>query len=385
MKWIRWILAAVTLLLLMQPGVGASAGLDGLDGAFDLDEQLDAIGRDELMQEVPGEARELMEQSGVGDLSVDQLLQLSPKDFFRTVWDLLLQQMKKPLRTLGVIAAVVVLCAMLGGLGTSVSEQTLPQMFHMVAVLCILTSVILPILDCIVNASGAIKDVSVFMLGFIPVFAAALTAAGQPVTGAAYNLFLFSTCQAVSQVVAQTLIPLLGIYLALCVVGVLVPDLRIASATKTIKSILSWALGLVVTVFVGLLSLQTMVGGSADSVTARTAKFLIGSFVPVVGGTLSEAFSTAQGCLRLIKTSVGTYGILVALFTFLPVLLQTVCWYLVTGVASIAGDILGVGRVSEVMRSCSTVLGILLAVILSFALLVIVSTAVVTAAGLNMA
>ena len=355
----------------------------GVDSAFDMEEQLDALGREELMEQVPEDARELMEEANLYDLSVSSLLQLTPKDFFCTVWRMLLQEVRKPVRTMGVILAVVVLCAMLGGLHTAVGENTLSPMFTTVAVLCILTSVVIPILDCIINTSAAVKNAALFMLSFIPIFSAAITAAGQPVTGAAYNMFLFTTCQVVSQVVSQTLIPLLGIYLALCVVGALVPEIKIASATATIKTIVSWALGFMVTIFVGLLSIQTMVSQGADTVTTKTVKFLVGSFVPVVGGALSEALVAAQGCLRLIKTSVGAYGILVAVFTFLPILLQTVIWYLVTMVASIAGDILGVDKVSTVMKSCSSVLGILLSVILCFGLLIIVSTTVVMVTGMG--
>lgn len=369
----------------VSPAPDAGQAEEAEDNSFDIDSQLDALGRGELMQEVPEGARELMEQADVYDLSIGSLLQLSPREFFRAIWDLVLQQARKPVRTLGVIGAVVILCAMLGGLGGAVAEKTLSQMFTTVAVLCILTSVVTPILDCIIETSAAVREAAAFMLTFIPIYAAAMTAAGQPVTGATYNMFLFSTCQLVSQVVAQTLIPLMGVYLALCVVGVLVPDIKISSATAKIKSIVSWTLGFIVTIFVGLLSIQTMVTGGADNVTTRAAKFLIGSFVPVVGSALSEAFSAAQGCLRLIKTSVGVYGIIVALFTFLPILLQTMLWYGVTGVAGIAGDILGVSKVSEVMKSCSSVLGILIAVILCFALLIIVSTAVVMVTGLGAA
>jgi stage III sporulation protein AE len=179
------------------------------------------------------------------------------------------------------------------------------------------------------------------------------------------------------------LIPLLGVYLAVSVAGALVPELAIGSAARSVQSIVSWSLGLTVTAFVGLLSMQSLVSGSADGIASRSAKFLLGSFVPVVGRPLSEAVTAAQGCLRLIKTSVGVYGILAAAFAFLPVLLRALCWYLVAGVSAMAGEILGVRPVSSVMKSCQSAIGILVAVILSFALLVIVSTAVVlvTAGG----
>jgi len=376
------VLAAFWMFAMILPA-SASVSPEELPEAFDIDEQLDALGKKELMQQVPEDARELMEETGQYDLSVENLLNLSPRGFFGALWTMFLQQLKKPLVILSSVLGVIVLCSLLGGLQTTDGENTLSPVFSTVSVLCILTAISAPILDCIVDTAKAIQQASIFMLSFIPMFAAALTASGQPITGATYNVFLFATCQVVSQVVSRTLIPLMGVYLAFCIVSPMAPNLNISSAASTIKSLVSWALGLIVTIFVGLLSVQTMVAQSADSVSVRTTKFLIGSFVPVVGSALSEAYTAAQGCLRLLKTSLGAYGILVAVMTFLPILLQTVIWYLITNVAVIGSDILGVSKVSMILKSCGSVLAVLLAIILCYALLIIVSTTVVILTGMG--
>jgi len=70
------LLTALLVLLAACPALAEEAG------AFDYDAQLDALGKDELMQQVPEDARELMEETGVYDLSVGNLLGLSPRGFF---------------------------------------------------------------------------------------------------------------------------------------------------------------------------------------------------------------------------------------------------------------------------------------------------------------
>lgn len=383
------IICALTAILLLQisafAGIVDEAETSPETSAFDINAQLDALGREELERQVPEPAQELMRETDMLELSAGKLLQLSPRNFFKTIWALMLEKLKKPVRTLAAIVGVIVLCALIGGLRNESGESPMSRTFATVSVLCVLTSVIMPILDCIVDTSKAIQDAALFMLTYIPMLSAALAASGSPITGATYNLFLFSACQVVSQVVAKTLIPLMGIYLALCIVASLVPEINIASATSAIKSVVSWTLGFFLTVFVGLLSVQTMVAQSADTVTVRAAKFMIGSFVPVVGGALSEAYSAAQGCLKMIKTTLGAYGVIVAIFTFLPVLLQALAWYMLTNLAVIAGDIIGAPRVSAILKSCGGVLGVLIAIILCFALLIIVSTTVVMVTGLGVA
>ena len=63
--------------------------------------------------------------------------------------------------------------------------------------------------------------------------------------------------------------------------------------------------------------------------------------------------------------------------TFLPILLQTVMWYLAVNLSSALGEMLGVKPVAQILKSASATLGVLIAVILCFALLIIISTSLV--------
>lgn len=376
-------LATVFMLGLPVEAAPQEDAIPELAEEFDTDAQLDALGRDELMEAVPEEARMLMEEAGVYDLSVGVLLGLTPRQLFRVVWSLAVSKAKEPIRTLGAMVGIMLLCTLLNGIKSVSDGSAMSQVLGMASVLCIVLSVARPILDCIMDTAKAIQDASLFMVSFVPVFSAAMVASGQPATGATYNMLLFGACQAVSQIVSQTLVPLLCIYLAFCIVGAMWPELNMASTAGMVKTTVTWTLGFVFTLFVALLSLQTMVSTGADSATTKAAKFLLGSFVPVVGGVLSDAFLAAQGCLKLIKTSVGAYGLVVAVFTFLPVLLKTCIWYVITNISVVAGDLMGASNVTAVLKSCSTVLGILLAIILCYGLLLIVSTTVVMVTGMG--
>ncbi|MGI6403946.1 MAG: stage III sporulation protein AE [Oscillospiraceae bacterium] len=348
-----------------------------------LQAQLDALGGDELLRRVPEEAREYLQEADLFEISLSQLMELTPGKFFPALGRMFWNTVKRPSRTLAAMLAVIMLCALLESLRDTVSEPALSGAFQTVSVLCILTAVATPILDCIVRTTNTIQQAAFFMLSFIPMFSAAMVSAGQPATGAAYNLFLLSACQVVSQVVAQTFIPMMAIYLAFCICGSFVPELNVASAASGIRNIVSWAMGLMLTVFVSLLSIQSMLSHGADGVGVKATKFLINSLVPAVGNILSDAYIAAQGCLRLLKTTVGAYGIVVALFTFLPTFLYVAVWYLITRVVSLAGDIVGADRVSGILKACSNVLGLLIAAIFCFALLIIISTSVVMITGLG--
>ena len=350
---------------------------------FDFDEQLDALGAKELEAQLPADAKELLEETGLRQITVESLLGLSPEELFPALWQMVLQEVRMPAKTQGILGGIVLLCALLGAFKEIGADTAMNQLFALIATLCVVITISGSILDCVLWASRSIEQASNFMLAFIPVFSAAMVAAGQTLSGLAYNSFLFVTCQIVSQVIVRTLVPLLGVYLALCIVGSLVPDLDISGIADGVKSIVNWGLGLLLTLFIALLSLQSMVSSSADSIALRTGKFLIGTFVPVVGGALSDAVGAAHGCLQLIKTTVGVYGIIVALFTLLPVVVRILLWFVISQMAAIAGDFMGVSNAAGLLKACAGVLGLLLAVVMCFGLLLIISTAVVIVTGLG--
>ncbi|WP_312641879.1 stage III sporulation protein AE [Hydrogenoanaerobacterium sp.] len=349
-----------------------------------LQQQFESSGANELYDKTPEEAKGILDNLGVDEIDYKMLLTLSPTDFFKALWEILLEQLRKPLVILASISGVAVLCSLVEGLNVSIGERSLDTVFNVVAILCICTAVVNPIVECIRSAASAIQSCSDFILSFIPVFVSLVAVGGQPVSATTYNTFLLLTSEVISKITANQLVPLVTIYLAFCIVGALTPSMNLSGAASTAKSVVIWALGLLVTVFVGLLGIQSLVAAGADTVAMKTGKFLLGSFVPVVGKALSDALTTAQSCVKLLKTTVGAYAVAVASLTFLPSLLQTVIWYFAVNLGSAVSDILGAQQIGKVLKACATALSLLLAIISFVALLFIISTTIMLIVGMSL-
>lgn len=65
------------------------------------------------------------------------------------------------------------------------------------------------------------------------------------------------------------------------------------------------------TVFVGLLSLEGTLSSSVDGLTAKTAKAAVSSFIPVVGKMLGDTIDTVMGCASILKNAVGMVGVII--------------------------------------------------------------------------
>ena len=196
-------------------------------------------------------------------------------------------------------------------------------------------------------------------------------------TAGTYHLFLLGACDLVGQVASNLLIPLMGIYLALCVVGSANPGINITGMAETIRKVVTWTMGFLVTLFVGLLSVQTFVASGTDGLAVKTTKFFISNFIPVVGSALSDAYTTAQGCMKVLKASVGAYGILTAAITFLPTLISVLVWNATAHLGAVAAEIFDLTQISRVLKATANAMGVLVAMIFCFALLLIVATTVV--------
>ncbi len=336
----------------------------------------DEAGR--LIESAPPEARELAE-----GLTAQSILDISPGELMRFLWELFWDKLSAPLRLLAAVTGIGAVYCMFQGMEFSFLGREMSSLLQMVVLLFCAMITASPITQCIAQVSTAIWECSTFLSSFIPVLAGATTLTGQPVTASAYSLVLFGACQIFSAVAVDVILPMMGIYLAFSLVGAGMRQQGILDAAGSIRTIAYWILGVMTTLFVGLMTLQNLVGAGADTVTVRAAKFVIGNFIPVVGSALSDAYAAAQGCITLVKNAVGTVGVVLAGLIFLPVLLQSAAWYFASMLASAAAGLFGAKPLAEMMKAFSSALGVLMALVVSFALLLIVSTTILLVLGVG--
>ena len=218
-------------------------------------------------------------------------------------------------------------------------------------------------------------------LKFLADRAGVAAVAGRPTSAAVYQSVTFAAAQFFSQIAAKAVVPLLGIFLAISTVGSVSDTVDVQGIAQSVKKAACWILALCLTVFVGLLTVQSMAAGAADTVGNRTLKFVISSAVPVVGGALSEAYSSLFGCLGIVKSTIGVFGIVIMAVSLLPAVLDLSLTMLALNLAGALGDLLGQKRVSGVLRGVSSALAVMLGLILCYGMMILVSVTVVLLLG----
>lgn len=344
-------------------------------------EQVVSSGAQDLVEHLPSDVREMLNTLSLDDFEQDSFTGLQLSTVLTTLTGMLKDNAAGPLYALVSLTAVVVLTAMIGGLEGVSDRPTLRQTYHTVSVLAA-AGMLLTSFGTLLNAvQKAVDGVNVFMLSFVPVYGAIVAVGGSPSAALSYQTTLLAAAELFTQGVRLIALPLLFVSLALGCVGTVSDEFNVSSFSRTFYKTVLWGIGLFSTVFSGVLSVQQMVSAAGDSVGNRALKFSLSSFVPVVGGTLSEAYSTVLGCAGLLRSTVGCFGVAATVLTVLPPLISCVAWSVCLQLGGGAAAIFKLGALEKLCSSIAGAVRVLIAVLAVYGLMMIISTSVIVFTG----
>lgn len=344
-------------------------------------EQLEAGGAADLAQQLPANAQELMKELGLDLAAPESFTTLSGERLMESLGTLLRQQSLGPLSTAASLMAVVVLAGLFSGYGSAVSTSDLRQTYHTVTVLGATGLLLTPLAGLLQTVWQAVESVTVFLYSYIPVYAAIIGVSGGGTSALSYQSTLLATAELLATLLRTVVWPCLTVALALGCIGAVTEGFRLDAISNAVHKLILWGMGLFSSVFTWVLSTQQMVARAGDTLGSRAMKFSLSSFVPVVGGALSEAYSTVLGCAGLLRSTVGVFGVAAVILTVLPPLVGCVCWSLCLQVSGVAAGLFRLSALESLFRAVSGAVRVLIAVMAMLALLMVVSTSVVAFVG----
>ena len=343
--------------------------------------QAQSAGADGLAGRLPRNVQELLESLDTDVLDPATYTDLTFGELAQHLADLLTAQSSGPRQTLGMLVGVILLTALFGGLDGGTGGVSLRRTYRGVAVLAAGGAVLTPLFALFFDVWEAVQQVTVFLTAYVPVYGAILLTGGHAVGALSYQTTLLAAVQLLLWLVRGVVFPLLLVSLALGCTGSVSEGFCLDRLSGGFHKVILWTLGLFSTLFSGLLSLQQMVAASGDRLSGRVIKFSLSSFVPVVGGVLSEAYNTVVGCADLLRSTVGAFGLLSVVLVVVPPLLSCVCWNLGLHLAGGVASVFGLTPLDALCRTAAGAVKVLIALLAVFALLMILSTSVMSYVG----
>lgn len=370
---------AVVLVLLLAFG-GLRVGAVTVEELYE--EQLEASGGRELIDGLPEDTRVLLESLGIERLEPEEITELSADSVWDTVLSVATAALNGPLKTAGSVLLVILLYAWLDGIRSLKAGSAMPTVFGTVCALAVCSCLLLPLTDVITAVSEAMTSTSVFMGSFTPTYAAVLLSGGRAASALSFQSIVLYVSQLLAWVAAGVVVPLMTVSLALGVTGAVTPEMRIGSVGRLMAKTATWVLTMGMLLFSGLLSMQALTGKAVDGLGARALRFSVSTFVPVVGGSLGESLSTIRGCLELLHSTLGGFGVAATALILLPPLCRCLWWSLLLSVCRAAAELFDlkpiVGIASAAQSTVKCLIGILSA---SGSFLIVAITVVTTATG----
>jgi stage III sporulation protein AE len=347
------------------------------------DEQIKESGAEELPSSLPEKANDSMKNIGINKIDLKELFNIDPGKIFKEIFKTFSKSIPIPLKAGIAVLTVIIICAVTEGMKTSNIPSKDKSVLPIIGTLCICIVLIMPVMNFLNRVSDIIKGSSTFMLTYIPVFCGIILSSGQPIVATSYHIMMMSVAEIISQVASHVIVPLLSSFLAASVISSISDKVDISGICTFFHKTIKWLLGISMTIFTSVLSIQSLLGSAAGASSEKAIKFIISSFVPIVGGALSDAFVTVHSGLKLLKSGVGAFGIIAFGFIFLPIIAESIIWLLLIQLCSSISVVFGINQITGLLDNTSKLVSIIFSIILCCMTILIISTVIVLTIGSN--
>ena len=222
--------------------------------------------------------------------------------------------------------------------------------------------------------SQTVEQLSDYGKLLIPVMAGALAAQGGVTSSTALYAGTTMLNAILGNLISVWIVPMLYLYLALSIGEAAIGENILKKLVELVKWLCTWLMKIVLYAFTGYIGFTGVVSGTTDAMAMKAAKLTISGAVPVVGGILSDASEAVLVSAGIMKNAAGVYGILAVLAIFVAPFLKIGIHYLLLKLTAAITGVYGSKRMSQMIGSISSAMGMLLGMTGAVCLMLLIST-----------
>ena len=292
-----------------------------------------------LSDALPSDAAEILESMGIDGADFSGLFQVSFPDVAQTVLGLFKGGLREPMTFLSAGIGILMLLSIFSACGKP--DGKIAQTRAFAGALFLVTICAVPMHGIVSDAVASLHTCGAFLCALIPVLAAVIAAAGNPVWSVVWQTAAFSAAQTIAAAANGFMAPCCGLVLGVGVLDSLLPQSGFAELGNKIKKTAVWIFSAMATLFTAFLSLKGILAGAADTLTAKGIKLAVSSFIPVIGSQLSEAYAAVAGSLAAVRATAGVFAVAGVCAVMLPTLVRLLLWLAALKALSFAAGLLG--------------------------------------------
>ena len=282
--------------------------------------------------------------------------------------------MQTGIKSLACILAIIIIHSILKAISESLENDNISKLIYYVQYIAIIAVIMSNFSDIITLVKDTTTNLIGFMNTLIPVLISLMLYTGSITTTSILEPIILFMINFIGNLIQDILIPIILIITSISIISKISDKVQIDKISKFLKSSTIWFLGIVLTIFVGIVSLEGTLASSVDGITAKTAKAIVSSAVPVVGKILGDVVDSVLGCGLILKNAVGFVGVIVIIgICIMPILKLTVLTFSYKLVASVS-EVIADSKIVKLLDEIADIFKILLGVLVAVTFMVIIGT-----------
>lgn len=216
-------------------------------------------------------------------------------------------------KLLSAIIIITVFAMILETMQNAFERNTVTLVAYSITYLVLMVLAINSFHVAISYAKDAIANMSDFMLAMMPLVIALLASAGNLASASMFHPLIIFMINTSGILISTIVFPLIFLSAMLSVASLFSERYQVTQLAGLLRNIAMGALGSFLTIFLAVVSIQGATSAVTDGVTLRTAKYVTGNFIPLVGRMFSDAADTVLSASMLVKNAVGLAGVFILL------------------------------------------------------------------------
>lgn len=271
-----------------------------------INSQMDSFNISKFIDEANKYSNDILKDIDIQDLLNNAIKgELDANQLLKNIFPLLGTEIKEALKVMGSILIIVLIHSVLKSISDNLNNKSVAQITYYVQYILIATVIMANFSSIIALTKDAVGNMISFIQLLFPLLMTLMLASGSVVSVNLIQPIILFIINLISNIFQSIIIPIILVGTALAIVSKISDRIQIDKLSKFLKSSSVWVIGILLTIFVGVLSIEGTLGSSVDGITAKTAKAAVSSFIPVVGKVLGDAVDTVIGCSSILKNAIG--------------------------------------------------------------------------------
>lgn len=343
-----------------------------------LKSQQDSLNISSFLKEVEKYTSSVYEDINVKDMFNLALTgKIDNEKLFKSILNILGKEVIGSVKILGSVIVIIVIHSILKSISEGLENKSISQITYYVQYILIVTLIMTNFSQVITMIKESVQNLVGFIDMLIPILLTLIITTGNIVSAGMLQPILLFIITFIGNFINNIILPLVLVSTALGIVSKISDRIQIDKLSKFFKSSVVWILGVVLTLFVGVVSLEGNLSSSVDGVTAKTAKAAVSSFIPVVGKILGDAVDTVIGCSSILKNAIGIIGVVVVIgICIAPIIKLTILmavYYLGAALCQPIAD----SKIISLLEQMGDTFKILLAILCSVSVMLIIGITLV--------